>query len=50
MKVVHDGRIYIEKIDEPFLFDLKDTPAEYTAGLSVPSPRAGSGCTRVGPT
>ena len=30
---VHDGRIYIEKISEPFLYQLKVTPAEYKAGL-----------------
>ena len=28
-----DGRIYIEKINEPFLYQLKGTPAEYKAGL-----------------
>jgi hypothetical protein len=31
---IQDGRIYIEKISGPFLFDDKETPAEYTAGLS----------------
>ncbi len=30
---VQDGRIYIEKINGPFLFELKGTPAEYRAGL-----------------
>jgi len=30
---VQDGRIYIEKLNGPFLFDLKGTPAEYRAGL-----------------
>jgi hypothetical protein len=30
---VQDGRIYIEKIKGPFLFQLKGTPAEYKAGL-----------------
>jgi hypothetical protein len=28
-----DGRIYIGKINGPFLFELKGTPAEYKAGL-----------------
>ena len=28
-----DGRIHIEKINGPFLFDDRGTPAEYTAGL-----------------
>jgi len=27
------GRIYIEKINGPFLFELKGTPAAYKAGL-----------------
>jgi hypothetical protein len=30
---VQDGRIYIEKLNGPFLFGDKGTPAEYTAGL-----------------
>jgi hypothetical protein len=30
---VQDGRIYIEKINGPFLFQLKVTPSEYKAGL-----------------
>ncbi|WP_065754687.1 hypothetical protein [Bradyrhizobium paxllaeri] len=31
----HDGRIYIEKINEQFLFKHKGTPAEYSAGLAL---------------
>ena len=30
---VQDGRIYIEKLNGPFLFGDKATPAEYAAGL-----------------
>ena len=30
---VQNGRIYIEKINGSFLFELKSTPAEYKAGL-----------------
>jgi hypothetical protein len=30
-----DGRIYIEKINGPFLFGDKGTPAEYSAGLDL---------------
>jgi hypothetical protein len=30
---IQDGRIHIEKINGPMLFDLKATPAEYKAGL-----------------
>ena len=32
-EVIHDGRIYIEKINGPMLFGDKTTPAEYSAGL-----------------
>ena len=31
---IQDGRIYIEKINGPFLFGDKGTPAEYSAGLA----------------
>jgi hypothetical protein len=30
---VQDGRIHIEQINGPLPFELKDTPAEYKAGL-----------------
>ena len=30
---VQDGRIHIELINAPFLYQLKGTPAEYKAGL-----------------
>jgi hypothetical protein len=32
---VQDGRIHIEKINGPFLFREKGTPAEYKAGLDL---------------
>ena len=32
-EVVQDGRIYIEKINGPFLYVDRVTPAEYSAGL-----------------
>jgi hypothetical protein len=32
---VQDGRIFIELINGPFLFELKGTPAEYKAGLNL---------------
>jgi hypothetical protein len=32
-EAVQDGRIYIEKINGPFLYQDKGTPAEYSAGL-----------------
>jgi hypothetical protein len=32
---VQDGRIYIEKINGPFIYQLKGTPAEYKAGLDL---------------
>ena len=34
-EAVQDGRIHIEKINAPFLFREKGTPAEYQAGLSL---------------
>lgn len=33
-EVVQDGRIYVEKINAPFLFGDKGTPEEYAAGLA----------------
>ena len=44
---VQDGRIYIEKIDGPFLFELKGTPAEYKAGLERALAKAGWSRTRA---
>jgi hypothetical protein len=32
---IQDDRIYIEKINEPFLFGDRCTPAEYGAGLKL---------------
>ena len=32
---IQDGRIYIEKLNGPFLFGDKGTPAEYSAGLQL---------------
>jgi hypothetical protein len=32
---IQDGRIYIEKLNWPFLSELKGTPAEYRAGLDL---------------
>jgi hypothetical protein len=32
-KPIQDGRIYIEKLNGPFLSGDKGTPAEYSAGL-----------------
>ena len=33
VETIQDGRIYIEEINRPFLFQLKGTPSEYKAGL-----------------
>ena len=38
---VQDGRIYIEKINGPFLYKLKGTPPEYKAGLERASSNGG---------
>jgi hypothetical protein len=46
VEAVQDGRIHIEKINWPFLHDLRVTPAEYKAGSNVD----GFGCTRAAPT
>jgi len=32
---IQDGRIYIEKINGPFILEDKATPAEYRAGLNL---------------
>lgn len=32
---IQDGRIYIEKLNGPFLFEAKGSPAEYRAGLNL---------------
>ena len=32
---VQDGRIYIEKINGPFLYEAKGSPGEYWAGLQL---------------
>jgi hypothetical protein len=34
-EAVQDGRIHIEKINGPFLFRERGTPAEYKAGLEL---------------
>ena len=34
VEAVQDGRIHIEKINGPFLFEIKGTPAQYKAGLT----------------
>jgi hypothetical protein len=33
VEAVQEGRIYIELINAPFLYELKGTPAEYSVGL-----------------
>jgi hypothetical protein len=35
VEAVQDGRIYIELINGPFLFELKGTSDEYSAGLKL---------------
>ncbi len=46
---IQDGRIYIEKINVPFLFELKGTPAESGPALNTRSPPGGWSCTRAAP-
>jgi hypothetical protein len=35
VEAVQDGRIYIELVNGPFLFEHKGSPAEYKAGLDL---------------
>jgi hypothetical protein len=35
VEAIQDGRIHIELIDAPFLFEFKGTSAEYGAGLNL---------------
>jgi hypothetical protein len=35
VEAVQDGRIYIELINTPFLYEHKGTPAEYKVGLDL---------------
>jgi hypothetical protein len=35
VEAVQDGRIHIELLNGPMLFELKATPAEYSAGLKL---------------
>jgi hypothetical protein len=49
VEAAQDGRIHIEKINGPMLFQLKATPAEYKAGSIAPSLTAGWCCTRAVP-
>jgi hypothetical protein len=50
VKPVQDGRIHIEKINYPMLFQDKAKPAEYAPASNSRSSAAGSGCTRAAPT
>ena len=47
-EVVQDGRIYIEKINGPFLYVDRGTPAEYAAGLAIEW--GGSNCMTAAPS
>ena len=44
-----DGKIYIEKINAPMLYQERATPAEYKAGLDLRYPAAGCCCTSPEP-
>jgi hypothetical protein len=35
VEAVQDGRIHIEKINGPFIYQLRGSPAEYKAGLDL---------------
>ena len=34
VEAVQDGRIHIEKVNGPFLFEVKGTPDQYRAGIT----------------
>jgi hypothetical protein len=35
VQAVQDGRIYVELVNAPFLYDLKGSPAEYKVALDL---------------
>jgi hypothetical protein len=35
VEAVQDGRIFIELLNAPFLYEFKGTPAQYSAGLKL---------------
>jgi hypothetical protein len=35
VEAIQDGRIFIEQINGPFLYELNGSPAEYSAGLKL---------------
>jgi len=45
---IQDGRIYIEKLNGPFLFGDKGTPSDYSAGLEFAIAGAGWNCKQSG--
>ncbi len=45
---VQDGRIQIEKINAPFLFEHGALPAQYSAGIKLAIERGFLGCTKAG--
>lgn len=34
VEAIQDGRIHIEKVNGPFLYEVRGTPAQYLAGLN----------------
>jgi hypothetical protein len=47
VEAAQDGRIHIELLNGPMLFELKATPAEYSAGLKFANESGGWSCTRA---
>jgi hypothetical protein len=35
VEAVQDGRIHIEKVNGPFLYEFKGSPADYSVGLKL---------------
>ncbi len=49
VEAVQEGRIFIEKINWPFLSELKGTPSEYKAGLDLAIAKGWLWHARAGP-
>ena len=49
IEAVQDGRIYIERVNAPFLA-AGGSGDDFRAGIEAPSHSAGYGCTRAAPT
>lgn len=49
VEAVQDGRIYIERINAPFIYNLKGSGSEFGAGIKYAVQQGWSSCTRAAP-